>query len=131
MAVSTDDYVAVADHLARYCHRVDDGDEDGWTALWTADGIFTGVSPEPIVGREALKSIPRMIAGAKTRHLIACLACDYVDGHPDRILATYYNHVTNWLDGCKPVCMATCRVELVRNGHGWLVARNDSELFPG
>jgi len=27
--------------------------------------------------------------------------------------------------------MATCRVELVRNGHGWLVARNDSELFLG
>jgi hypothetical protein len=60
MPISTEDYVAVSDHLARYCWGVDEGDEDGWIALWTEDGVFTGVTPEPVVGRENLRQVVRM-----------------------------------------------------------------------
>ena len=59
MPVSTDDYVAISDHLARYCWLVDEGDEEGWIALFTEDGVFTGVTPEPVVGREALRQVVR------------------------------------------------------------------------
>ena len=30
----------IADLFSRYCHRVDNGDSDGWAALFTADGVF-------------------------------------------------------------------------------------------
>jgi hypothetical protein len=133
MAITTDDFVAISDHLGRYCWAVDDGDEEGWAALWTEDGVFTGVSPEPIVGREALKFVPRNEkeqAQGKMRHLVGNLFCDYVDGR-DTVLAKYYNFVTTWLSGGAFTCMALCDVTLVRDGDGWLIKRNDTTVFPG
>ena len=47
MAISTDDYVAIQDLLGNYCWLVDEGDESGWTALWTEDGTFIGFGPQP------------------------------------------------------------------------------------
>jgi 3-phenylpropionate/cinnamic acid dioxygenase small subunit len=133
MPVSTEDYVAISEHLARYCWLVDEGDEDGWTALWIEDGVFTGVTPEPVLGREALRMIVRMgqASGArKTRHMVANLVCDYRDGR-DTVQAAYYNFVTNWADGARMTVMALSKVVLVRNGAGWLIRRNDSEMFIG
>lgn len=133
MAITTDDFVAISDHMGRYCFKVDEGDEEGWVALWTEDGVFTGVSPEPIVGREALKGVPRNEkeqAQGKMRHLIGNLHCDYVGGR-DTVLARYYNLVTMWLSGGGFTCMALCDVTLVRNGDGWLISRNDTIVFPG
>jgi hypothetical protein len=134
MPVSTEDFVAVSDHLARYCWRVDEGDEDGWIALWTEDGVFTGIFPEPVAGREALRGVVRASqAGGpgKTRHIVANLACDYADGH-DRVLASYYNFVTNWNDGARMTVMALSKVLLERQpGGGWLIRRNDTVMLPG
>jgi hypothetical protein len=137
MPVSTDDYVAISDHLARYCWAVDEGDEDGWTALWTEDGVFTGVTPEPVVGREALRQVVRMSQASgprKTRHMVANLACDYQGGR-ETVLASYYNFVTNWADGARMTVMALSKVLLERSGAdengGWLIRRNDSEMFIG
>lgn len=143
MPISTEDYVAISDHLARYCWAVDEGDEEGWIALFTEDGVFTGVTPEPVVGREALRQVVRMGQASgpgMTRHMVANLACDYqsgADGQDGRdvVLARYYNFVTNWAQGARIQVLAMSRVLLERagaeNGGGWLIRRNDSTVLPG
>ena len=76
------------------------GDEEGWAALWAEDGVFAGVMPEPVVGREALKAIPRgafASSGGKLRHHVGSLNCDYDAGGKDVVIARYYNLVTNWV----------------------------------
>ena len=134
MPVSSEDYVAIADHLARYCWAVDEGDEEGWIALWAEDGVFTGVTPEPVVGHEALRQIVRMNQASgpgRTRHIVANLACDYQDDR-DRVLARYYNFVTNWAAGARMQVMAMSQVLLERGADGgWLIRRNDSVVMPG
>ena len=133
MPVSTADHIAISDHLARYCWRVDEGDEAGWVALWTADGVFTGVTPEPVVGHEALRGIVRMgqaHGSGMTRHMITNLTCAY-EGGSDRVLASYYNLVTNWAQGASIGLLALSKVLLERNGEGWLIVRNDTTVLPG
>jgi hypothetical protein len=137
MPIATEDYIAISDHLARYCWRVDEGDEEGWLALWTDDGVFTGVAPEPLVGREALRSVVRQAQSSgpgMMRHMVANLACDYHDGR-DTVLASYYNFVTNWAQGAKIAVMAMSKVLLERRGPGegggWLIRRNDTTMLPG
>lgn len=133
MPVSTEDHIAVSDHLARYCWLIDEGDEDGWVALWTEDGVFTGVAAEPVAGREALRTVVRMSnAGGTgtTRHMVANLFCDYQDGR-DQVLASYYNLVTNWAQGAQIRVLALSRVLLDRHGGSWLIRRNDSTMIMG
>ena len=133
MPLSTEDHIAVSEHLARYCWLVDEGDEDGWVALWTEDGVFTGVTPEPVAGRAALRRIVRMGQASgpgKTRHIVANLVCDYAEGR-DTVRARYYNFVTNWAQGARMQVLAMSHVVLVRDGKGWLIRRNDSEMFAG
>ncbi len=133
MPITTEDYVAISDHLGRYCWAVDDGDEDVWCDLWTEDGVFIGVTPEPAVGREGLRHIVRITkerGGGRIRHLVGSLTCDYGSSN-DVVLARYYSLVTNWADGGKLRAFALCRVTLVRRGKGWLIKRNESEVFPG
>jgi 3-phenylpropionate/cinnamic acid dioxygenase small subunit len=137
MTISTEDHVAISDFLARYCWLVDEGDEDGWVALWAKDAVFTGVLAEPVVGHEALRALVRLgnaSGPGKTRHMIANLYCEYQGGR-DTVLASYYNFVTNWAQGARIMVMATSRVLLERSGDhkngGWLIRRNDSVTMPG
>ncbi len=53
MPVSTADHIAISDHLARYCWAVDEGDEEGWIALWTEDGVFTRIGGWALVALAA------------------------------------------------------------------------------
>jgi ketosteroid isomerase-like protein len=134
MPVSTEDLLAITDHFGRYCWAVDEGDEDGWIALWAEDGVFAGVTPEPICGREALRGVVKMaqrLGPGMMRHSITNLVCDYMDDGHDRVLAAYYNLVTNWNDGAQMALLALSRVQLTRNGAGWLIARSDSTSLPG
>jgi ketosteroid isomerase-like protein len=129
MPVSTDDFVSITDFLGRYCWRVDQGDEEGWAALRAEDAVFAGVTPEPVVGREALKGIPRMSfanSGGTIRHMIGSLNCDYEEDSKDVAIARYYNLVTNWVDKGAFTCLAASTVRLLRHGDSWLIARSDS-----
>ncbi|HEY3653775.1 MAG TPA: nuclear transport factor 2 family protein [Steroidobacteraceae bacterium] len=129
MAVATEDFVAISDHLGRYCLATDGNDPDGWVALWAEDGVFIGIGAGPIVGHAALREVLRKEwdAGLRMRHLIGNLHCDY-QGGKNTVLARYYNLVTNWAQGASFRCMAQCQVLLVRNGDGWLIKRNDSSV---
>ena len=129
MPVTTDDYVSISDFLGRYCWLVDAGDEEGWAALWAEDGVFAGVTPEPVVGREALKGIPRSAfasSGGKLRHHVSSLTCEYEAGSNDVVISRYYNLVTNWMNGGAFTCDAASTVRLLRHGDSWLIERSDS-----
>ncbi len=133
MPVTTEDYVAISDHLGRYCWAFDDGEAETYAALWAPDGIFTGVTEHPVVGHEALRELVRAAqerAGGKIRHMVANLVCDYGDTK-DIVQANYYNFVTLWTGGGSFRTMALCKVKLARAGRGWLIERNDTVLFPG
>jgi hypothetical protein len=135
MGVSVGDFAGVVDHIGRYCWAVDSGDGDAWTALWTEDGAFTGIAPEPVIGREALKHIPTGAFkdnGGTMCHLAGNIYCDY-GPDKDTVIASLYNYVTTWQagQGGRHFVMAKCRMTLVRNGDGWLLKRNDAELLTG
>jgi hypothetical protein len=64
------------------------------------------------------------------RHMITNLFCDY-QGGPDRVLASYYNMVTNWAQGAQISLLALSKVLLERSGERWLIRRNDTTVLPG
>jgi hypothetical protein len=57
---SPDDYVAIADLLARYCLMLDLDDIEGWLALFTPDACFE-VYGRAFTGHDGLR---RMLEGA-------------------------------------------------------------------
>ena len=128
--ITTDDYISISDHLARYCWHVDNDEADEWALLWTEDGVLTGGS-EPFVGREALKGVPHAAFkafGGKMRHFFANLHGDYGETR-DTVHARYYNMVSTWEDGGKLYCLALAEAILVRDGGGWKIKREDLTIL--
>ncbi len=55
MTLQADDRLDLMDLYARYSSRFDEGDADGWAALFTENGVFDIVGTgRPYEGREAL-----------------------------------------------------------------------------
>jgi hypothetical protein len=125
--VSTEDHVAIADHLGRYCWHVDHGERREWLALWAEDGVFAGATPEPLVGHAQLGGIAEMVwdgaGGRRMRHAVNNLHCDYLDGK-DLVRARLYNEITSWVEGGRLVELVVCEMTLARQGDGWLIRRN-------
>ena len=121
--VTLEDRAEVQDVLARYCFFVDEGEADAWADLWTPDGVFAGVSPQPIVGREALKSVPPTSLAGGCRHALANLIIEYGDSDDD-IVVRCYNLVTAWLKDAELNCLAVARYHLVRRGDTWKIKSN-------
>jgi hypothetical protein len=131
MPVSTEDYVAIADSLGRYCWLLDHGDEDGWIALWSEDGTLLGLGPQPIVGREALRHVPRKFAeyAGRRRHLAGNLFCDYGESR-NAIDAKFYNFISGWSDtGGEASLFAICEATFVRVDSRWLISRSIMRLL--
>ena len=129
--LSVEDFVAIENHMGKYCWLIDENMGDEWVNLWTEDGAFSGIAPEPIVGREALKGIPVMQhsnADQKLRHQVANFHAEY-GASKNEVIARFYNLVTDWGNGGKFFCMAICEAKLVRDGEGWKIKRNDARLF--
>lgn len=132
--LTVEDWVSISDHMGDYCWKVDAGDGDAWAALWTDDGEFTGVTPEPITGREQLREVPikafNDFGQGQMRHLFGNLTCRYGEDR-NVVIAKLYNQIAVW--GGHPeagnFCMALCDVVFVRNGDGWLIKRNDAVLL--
>jgi len=134
LAVSTEDFLAVQDMLGRYAWYVDGNRGDDWASLYTADGVFEGTRPEPVIGREALALVPGQIwahGKGKMRHQFGNL---YVEPGADenRLVARFYNQVSLWGDGGgKLLMMALSTASLVRSapGSAWKIERNSIEVL--
>jgi uncharacterized protein (TIGR02246 family) len=59
--------------LASYSQLVDEGDYEGWAALFTVDGTFKPGSGEPALGRQAILALmtgsSHRAGGRRTKHL--------------------------------------------------------------
>jgi SnoaL-like domain len=132
--LTTDDWVSISDFMGEYCWRVDEGDGDGWAALFTPDGVFSGAFPEPLVGPAQLRMVP--INAYKDgnqgmmRHLVANLTCRYGETR-DVVHAKLYNYVSMWggVPGAGNLVMALCRVTFVRSGDSWLIKENAAKIL--
>jgi len=125
--VSVEDRTEVYEVCARYCWYVDEGDSDAWVDLWTEDGVFAGVTPEPLRGREALKSVPATSIAGGCRHNLVNIRMEYGDTEDDIILHGY-NVVFSWAAGGAIICNAVVRYHLVRRGDTWKIKTNQSRL---
>ncbi|HKR25136.1 MAG TPA: nuclear transport factor 2 family protein [Phenylobacterium sp.] len=122
MALTLEDRVLLQDLMGRYCLMVDAADE-GWADLFVEDGVLDGIYPEPLIGREALRVVPRNAregSGGFWRHHLTSVAIDEAAGGA-RLRA--YNLVTDWRDGGKLVMNARYNVEAVRTPEGWRLKR--------
>jgi hypothetical protein len=129
--VSDADYIAINDLMARYCWYVDDNRADDWAALWTEDGVFAGIGPQPVAGREAIRALPPMIfkaTGGKNRHMYGNMYCDYGENR-DTVTAHLTNFVTSWQSGGAFGSMALCKMTLVRDGQDWKIKRNEATVL--
>lgn len=131
--VSVEDYVAITNLMGLYQHLVDEGDEEGWTELFTEDGQFFGL-PEEIApaeslrGREGLKQIPRFskqVFDGKFRHHIGSFTASYGSNN-DEAFARYYMLATSWLasQGPKMEMFAVVKTHLVRINGEWKIKSN-------
>jgi hypothetical protein len=125
--VSLQDWVDVNDLLARYCFFVDEGESDAWADLWTEDGVFAGVTRDPVRGREALKQVPKWAISGGSRHKLVNLIIEYGETKDD-IIVRGYNFVTGWLGGPRFGAMAVVRYHLVRKGGEWKIKSNQARM---
>lgn len=125
--VSLQDWVDTYDLLARYCYFVDEGECEAWVDLWTEDGVFAGVMPEPVRGREALKQVPIWSISGGSRHKLVNLIIEYGESK-DEITVRCYNFITAWLGDAKIGGMAVARYQLVRTGDGWKIKSNQVRM---
>lgn len=125
--VTVEDRLDAYDLLARYCLLLDEGDAEGWLALWEEDGVFVGTRSEAVRGHDALRSAPIMNLAAGMRHHLGNLACDYGDTHDDLIVRGY-NLVISWQAEPKIFANAVVRYHLVRREEGWKIKSNQVRL---
>lgn len=110
--------------LARYCHRVDHGDADGWAALFTSDGVFEVAGVMRLQGTEQLRTMPGTVAehgGDKWRHQITSIVVEPGDT-ADSATVDAYGLVTNWGDGGKLVTFTDYHIDMLRVGGAWRIA---------
>ena len=123
--ISAEDHIAAMNLLCKYQWLVDEGDSEGWAALWTDDAIFTGAMGHPLRGREQLRSLPGAVLkgfGGKIRHLMGNCYLEYGDT-TDEVHAKFYNLVTTWLqgEGAQFFAIGSSSVSLVRVDDEWRI----------
>jgi uncharacterized protein (TIGR02246 family) len=70
MGLSTDDIVRIQGLAARYNHAVDSGDSEGFTAVFTEDGVLSAGELQ-VKGHDALGDFAKRFAGSvrEPRHI--------------------------------------------------------------
>ncbi|WP_371433361.1 nuclear transport factor 2 family protein [Novosphingobium sp.] len=121
--ITSDDRIAIAELFARYCHSVDHGDTAGWTALFTADGVFEVAGAIRLEGREQVAAMPGVVAdqgGGKWRHQITNIVVE--PGAADGVAqVTAYGLVTDWGNEGKPMTFSDYAITLHRDGGDWRI----------
>jgi len=129
--IETDDWHEINDILARYCWAVDEGDGEAYAALWTTDGVLTGLGPARS-GSEALAGVATGVAkvwGRDMRHLFSNLVCDYAGEGQDQIKAKYYSYVSRYGSHTGVTGMALCHATFVRQDGRWKIKANALEMI--
>jgi hypothetical protein len=122
--ITVEDWVDISNLLGKYQWLVDDGDEQGWSSLFTEDGFFEGLPPD-YHGREELKQIPRMSFGGLSRHLPGSIWMEY-GANQDEVFVRLYNLFSVWAPEQEPQFMqfALSRLHLLRIDGEWKIRSN-------
>jgi 3-phenylpropionate/cinnamic acid dioxygenase small subunit len=128
MALSTADRVALLDLYSRSVRLIDDGDNERWAALFTADGVFERkVSPMPgieavrIEGAAALAEFGRGVrarGAGRHRHWLSGIL---LDGSAEEADGSCYFAVLDAAGPGRTTILGTgvYRDRWVRDGAGW------------
>ena len=135
MALSADDWVQIANLLSRYCQTNDFGDAEGWSRVFTEDGLFEeSFSDKGVVtrlrGRKAIKEfalqIPGMIPHVKyARHWITNAI---IEGDGDRATATCFVKFINTIDGGSAIVTGIYKDEIRKVNGEWLFSYRQAIL---
>jgi uncharacterized protein (TIGR02246 family) len=118
------DRIEIEELLARYCHRVDHGDAEGWAGLFTPDGSFEVPGAMLLKGTEQLRTMPGIVAaqgGGKWRHQITSIATE-AGAKPGTARLQAYGLVTDWRDGNKLMTFTDYDMNLNRENGTWRIA---------
>ena len=134
MALSGDDWSAIANTLARYCHTCDFGDGPGWAGCFTEDGLFEeSMADKGVVTRlrgrnemenfitAARQAIPHV---AWARH---CVTNQLIEGEGDRATAASFVTFINVFDG-STIVTAVYRDRLRKVGGRWLIEHREAAI---
>jgi hypothetical protein len=131
MTVKTEDRSAILDLLGRYCWLVDEGDADGWVALWTKDGKFIGGGPQPLEGHDQLRQTPigfQAMGGGKLRHVLTNIVVDAGKTADEAIAKGYMAVYDLRPEGAgKTMIFLRSTYTLVRQGGAWKIKHLNSE----
>jgi ketosteroid isomerase-like protein len=114
----------IADVLGRYCHRVDANDADGWTALFTEDGVFEVPGAIKLQGTAQLRAMPGVVAeqgGGKWRHLMMNIVAERGDT-PDTARVRASGVLTDWRKGGALAGFTDYQITMRRIGADWKIA---------
>jgi hypothetical protein len=122
-----EDFVEISNLVGKYQWLVDEGDAEGWPALFTDDGLFEGGTPEPFQGREQLSQIPsypQRVHGCKMRHHTGSIFVEYGDT-ADEAYARFYCLVLSFAPQAPPqlFCFSLYSLFLVRLNGAWKIKR--------
>ena len=115
-SLTTQDYIDIQHLYARYNTAIDDGDAEGWVAVWTADGDFNNFK-----GRDELLRFARDYLdnrdGARRRHWINNL---HIRATPEGAHASNYFMILD-ISVMPPAVVSTGRNDdtFVKTSQGW------------
>jgi hypothetical protein len=130
---SLEDFVDISNVVGKYQWLVDEGDSQGWPALFTTDGIFEGGTPEPYQGKEQLSQIPsypQRVHGCAMRHHTGSLFVEY-GANADEACARYYCLVLSFAPKTPPklFCLSLYSLFLVRQQGEWKIKRASPKIL--
>jgi hypothetical protein len=126
--LTTEDFLAIQEVMARYNWAFDAGDGDTWAKLWTADGELksAAVATGHAALAEACKGSFKMLHGA-TRHHMTDLFGEY-GTDKSTINAKGCNLVTDWHQGGKMFGLALSDLVFSKVGGEWKLKSNHITL---
>jgi len=121
--ITGDDRIAIAELFASYCHRVDHGDTEGWTALFAPGAVFEVAGVMRLEGHDQVGTMPGIVAaqgGGKWRHQITNIKVD--PGESDDVaLVAAYGLVTDWGNAGQPMTFSDYAITLDRVDGTWRI----------
>ena len=124
-AVPIQDRVDIDNLFSAYAYTLDDGDADGWIALYTEDGVFDVPGLNRFEGPEGLRGIADIVIQGNWRHIATnVLVTPGTTG--DEVAVRLRTLVTDWTFDPAGIQFNDYRGTLVRINGRWRI----KELIP-